>query len=69
MVFCLCCDGGILMVVSVTASIRVPVELSTNLFSCMFCGGICGFCSGSRGSDISCVVIVLVVMVKVLVVW
>ena len=31
------------MVVSVTASIRVVVEISTNLFSCMFCGGVCDF--------------------------
>ena len=53
-----------MMVVSVTAYIRVAVEISTYLFSCMFCGGICGFCSGSGGSDISWVVIVLVATVR-----
>ena len=47
-----------MMVVSVTASIRVAVRISTNVFSCIFCGGIWGFCSGSVGSDISWVVIV-----------
>ena len=51
-----------MIVVSVTASIRVVVEISTNFFSCMFCGGVCGFCSG--GSDVSWVVIVLSVMVR-----
>ena len=62
MVFSIVCDGCIVMVGSVTALIRVAVEISTNLFSCMFYGGICGFCSDSGGSDISWVVIVLVVM-------
>ena len=64
--FCICYGGGIVMVVSVTASIRVEVEISTNLFSCTFCGGICGFFSGSGGSDISWVLIVLVVTVRYL---
>ena len=32
MVFCICCDAGIVMVVSVTASIRVAVEIGTILF-------------------------------------
>ena len=50
--------------VSVTASIRVGVEIGTNRFSFMSCGGICGFCSGSGGSNISLIVIVLVVMVR-----
>ena len=45
-------DGGIVMVVSVTAAIRVAVEISTNLFNCMFCGGICCVGSGCGGSDI-----------------
>ena len=31
------------MVVFVTVSIRVAVEISTKLLNCMFCGGICGF--------------------------
>ena len=53
-----------MILVSVTASIRVAVEIIANLFSCVFCGGICAFCSGSGGSDISWVVIVLVVMVR-----
>ena len=51
------------MVVSVTASIRVAVEISSNLFSCMFCGGISSFYSGNGCSDICWVVILLVVMV------
>ena len=41
------------MVVSVTAAIRVAVEISTNLFKCVFFGGICCVGSGSGGSDIS----------------
>ena len=49
-----------------TASIRVAVKISTYLFSCISCGGICGFCSASDGSDISWVVIVLVVRVRYL---
>ena len=44
------------MVVSVTAFIKVAVEISTSLFNCMFCGVICGV---SSGSDISWVAIVL----------
>ena len=47
----------------VSAAIRVPVEISTNLFNCMFCGGICGVDSGSCGSDISWVVMIVVMMV------
>ena len=43
MFFCIHCDAGIVMVVSVTASIRVVVEISTNLFSCMFCGCVFDF--------------------------
>ena len=64
MVLCIRCDGGIVMVVPVTASIKMAVEISTNLFSCLFCGGICGFCSGGGGSDISWVVIAFVVMAR-----
>ena len=64
MVFCICCNGGIVTVVSVTASMRVVVDIITYLFSCMFCGGICGFCNGSGGSDVSWVVIVLMVTVR-----
>ena len=49
--------GGIVRVVSVTAFIRVAVEISGG-------GGNCGFCSGSGGIDICWVVIVLVVMIR-----
>ena len=52
-----------MMVVSVTADIRVAVEISTNVFNCMFCGGICGVDSGSCGSYIGWVVMVVVMMV------
>ena len=61
--FCFCGDGCIVMVVSVTASIRVAVKISTKVFNCMFCGGICCLCSGSGGSDISWILIAFVVMV------
>ena len=54
----------VVIVVSVSASIRVAVKISTNLFNYMFFGSICGFCNGSSGSDISQFVIVLVVMVR-----
>ena len=49
---------------SVTAVIRVAVEISTNLFNCMFCGGIFGVGSCSGGSDIGWVVMVVVGMVR-----
>ena len=52
------------MVVWMTAAIRVADEFSTYLFNCMFCGGICGVGSGSGGSDIGWVVMVVVVMVR-----
>ena len=51
------------MVVSVTAAIRVAVEISTNSFNCVFCGGVCGVDSGSGGSDIGWVVMVVMMMV------
>ena len=52
-----------MIVVSLTAAIRVAVEISTNLFNCIFFGGIFGVGSVSGGSDIGLVVIVVVVMV------
>ena len=51
------------MVVSVTAAIRVAVEISTYLLNCMFCGGLCGVDSGSGGSDNGWVVMVVMMMV------
>ena len=50
------------MVVSVTAAIRMAVVISTSLFICMFCDGICGVDNGSGGSDLGCVVMVVVMM-------
>ena len=34
-----------MVVVMVTAAVRVLVVISSNLFKCMFCGGICGIIS------------------------
>ena len=48
------------------AAIRVAVEISTNLFNSMFFGGICGVGSGSDGSHIGLVLIVVVVTVSYL---
>ena len=49
---------------SMTAAIRVAVEICTYLFNCMFCGGICGVGSGIGGSDIGWVVMVIVVTIR-----
>ena len=56
-----------MMVVSVTAAIRVAVEISMIFcMNCMFCGGIydVGCCSGV--SDIGWILMVVVVMVMYL---
>ena len=34
------CDGGIVVVVMVRASLRVLVVTSSNVFNCMFCGSV-----------------------------
>ena len=39
-------DGGIVMVVLVTAAVRVAVEINTTLFDCLFWCGIYGVGSG-----------------------
>ena len=33
--------------VMVTAVVKVVVVISSNLFECLFCGGICGIISGN----------------------
>ena len=37
-----------MVMLMVTAAVRVVVVISSDLFDCMFCGSICGFvsCSG-----------------------
>ena len=57
-------DGGIVMLVLVTAAVRVVVEIRTTLFECLFWGGIYGVGSGQGGSDIGWVVMVVLVMVR-----
>ena len=57
-------DGGLVMVVLVTAAVRVAVKISTNLFDCLFWGGIYGVGSVRGGSDIGWVVMVVLVMVR-----
>ena len=50
------CSGGngdIVMLVLKTTAIRAAVEISFDLFNCMFCGGICSVVSGIGGNDIS----------------
>ncbi len=51
------------MVVLVTAGVRVAVKIITNLFDCLFWGGIYGVASVRGGSDIGWVVMVVLVMV------
>ena len=51
--FCIGGNGDIVMLVLVTTAVRVAVEICTNIFNCMFCGGICSVGSGIGGSDIS----------------
>ena len=46
-------DGGIEVVVIVTAVVSVVVLISSHILNCMFCGGICSVVSGIGGSDIS----------------
>ena len=42
-----------MIMVLMTAAIRVAVEICTYLFNCMFCGGICSVGSCIGGSEIS----------------
>ena len=53
-----------MMVALVTAAVRVAVKISSNLFDCLFWGGIYGVGSVRGGSDIGWVVMVVLVMVR-----
>ena len=50
---CIDINGGIVMLVLITAAIRVAVEILCYSFNTMFCGGICSVRSGIGGIDIS----------------
>ena len=56
------CDGGIVLVVMVTAAVRVFV-ISKYLFNCIFCGGI--HCIGSCSGVIGFVVVLLLLTTSI----